>query len=647
MPLDNPSDIDPLGDQLHELASSLTPSDATREDVKRKMFRRIRSADSIAGARSALQPDPGMKERVWRSVSARITSPIPASLWDKVRDAASPQPSLRPSLATLRTRLTPAVRDGLGIRLLRLFAVTAALLLTARAAFLTVLPPHTVADSPVLLLPSQGEVSVLMGGLWERVPGEITLKKSVVIQTGSDGSATVIVHDNGVLRLGPGTTVAIQDVSDRPDPSLNLPTFAFEGGTLWVQSLIPEAATPGWSITTPYGRVSLNEGSISLQGGDQGVTVEVWDRLARAFDGRREITLVAGEKTFLTSSAAVVRKTDPSEEENAWVAENLKRDAVHRHEIALLQQERRVQNAGILPTSTLYPVKRVAEAVDVLLTFGDDAKTQKLLDQANTRLNEAAALLASGSGADAAQPLAEYKQLLLAVATGTGRDVDVRSLVQEQVASEVADVSAALPGDRGYLIKQTVLETSAALPQSSLKPEDVQGSVLVDTLVALTQRAQNGDASGAVLAFKSLVPTLSLTDATSPLPADVRKEAKAALSQFVQTLRQDQSTGTGVIIGSDLLQYLPGLAPAKAAMRSLTDAEIDTLVQQMYNRIFLFKQPRSRYDQLLSEFHSLEGNPDRGRILRRLYHALPANGLAQYVRTEIQQVREEVEGKTM
>jgi len=50
---------------------------------------------------------------------------------------------------------------------------------------------------------------------------------------------------------------------------------------------------------------------------------------------------------------------------------------------------------------------------------------------------------------------------------------------------------------------------------------------------------------------------------------------------------------------------------------------------------------RSRWNQLQAEFRAIRGNQDQGRILRALYHALPEEGLAQYVRTEIQKLREE------
>jgi hypothetical protein len=356
-------------------------------------------------------------------------------------------------------------------------------------------------------------------------------------------------------------------------------------------------------------------------------------------EGTRTLALVAGEGVRLGSVPSNVRKMTEREEASAWVANNLDRDAVRRKEIAVLQQKRRARSAGILPGSSLYPVKRVAEAVDILLTIGQEAKVQKLLDHANTRLNEAAALLASGTGTDAAQkPLDEYRQTLLAVATGSG---ELTKLVNDRVAQEVADSTAALPDDQAYLLKKTVLETSAELPESGVKPADVQGTMLVDTLAMLTQQAEEGGVSDALTTFQTLLPQLDMVDdATSSLSPEMRKEAKAALTAFAQTVEdKGLPTGTGaVVLGADVSRYLL----TRKQIVSLTDEQIEFFVQQMCSRIFLYKQPISRYNQLLPEFRSIEKSPHRGRILRRLYHALPENGLARYVRTEFQKVREEV-----
>ncbi|MDD4319244.1 MAG: DUF5667 domain-containing protein [Candidatus Peribacteraceae bacterium] len=635
---------------LSEAARAVEDPVDTREAVKRAILKRIRAPEVLRKAVEQTVPVPGKSKVLWKGILSRISSPLETGgFWDRVRASLAPSGEVQAFLrGRILGRLQPVPAVPFHYRMVRWTAVAAVLLLAIRVSPLLFLAPQSRASSPVLLVPAAGEVSVLMGGLWQPVQGEVILQKQAVIRTGAGGAATIIVHDDGVLRLGADTTVDLRDLSDRPSAAEEFPTIELQGGTLWVQSLVP-AIAPSWSIDVPGGRLVLHESSVSLAASEGDTEVQVWNRAVFLFQGKTERSLVAGEgMRMMPQGFSAVRSLTAAEEEGEWVSGNLRRDAVHRREIALLQQERRTKNAGILPTSPIYPVKRVAETVDMLFTFGQGARTQKLLQQASTRLNEAAALLATGSGAEAAEkPLEEYKQLLLAMGSGSGQDAVVSNMVQEQVAAEVSDVTAVLPDDDAYAIKKTVLETSAALPQSGVKPEDVEGVLLVDSLNALTRRAQEGDVAGASDAFKELEPSLALTtDRSSPLSQQLRKEARAALTVFAHILdTENREAGTGAtVLDPGITQYLP--SRPQPVVRSLSDDEINSLVMQMVNRIFLYKQPRSRYNQLLVEFRSVEGNADRGKILRRLYHALPEDGLARYVRTEFQKVREEVEASS-
>ncbi len=626
---------------LGRAQASLAPGQGVQQAIKARMQRRIATGALLQQAAAHIVPDASLAPKLWQRIAAHMEPMVSGSLWSLLRGAMKPSHEM---MAALRLRilahLEPApsrwnVQRGLKFAA----ALTLVLFAVRMSPFLFIASP-SIAESPVLLLPTSGEVSVLIGGLWQPVSEELTLQKGALIQVGHEGSATLIMHDDGVLRIASGTTVAVHDLSDRPAHSSQMLTFTLLGGKIWAQALIPEVVGRGWVIATSQGNVLVNQGSVSIEDAKDGIVdVQVWNRVAKVRSGVQDLSLLAGERMQLSHTSPALVKKIPDGPDSSWVNDNLERDAVHRKEVSLFQQQRRIRSAGILPTSTLYPVKRVAEAVDMLLTFGKEAKAQKLLDQADTRLNEATALLVQGSGSTAAQePLKEYRQTLLAVATGSGQDALLQQMVRDQVTAEVADVSATLPDDQGYLVKKTVLETSAALPQSGVSPEDVQGAVLVDQLTALTKRVHDGDLSGAQKEFVALEPMLTLTDERkSPLSSEVRKEAQSALRTFAQALEeQSREQGSGTIL---LGQFL---TPKKAApvQRTLTDAEIDALVEGIRSRIFLYSLPRSRYNQLLAEFRALDGNQDQGRILRRLHLALPEEGLARYVRTEFQRVRE-------
>jgi hypothetical protein len=400
------------------------------------------------------------------------------------------------------------------------------------------------------------------------------------------------------------------------------PTLTLFTGQIWVQGLIPEPLR-GLEIKTEYGRVMVQEGSVSIMENTD-VDVLTWHRRAQVTQRSETVYLVGGERTRLTEQGVlVVKKIGDEQYEDDWVTQNLERDAVHRKAIAQLQQERRAARAGILPTSPLYPVKRMAETMDVLLTFNEEARTQKRLDQANVRLNEATALLQEGDVEAVRIPLEEYRDSLLAVA-GASDDVALQLLISQALAEATGEVSAVLPDDHAYIIKEAVLEASAAVPDGTVSQSDVQGVLLVDTITALLQQVDlQGVSDTTVRIWSDLQGQLSvLDDETSPLRPEVRKEAQVLLSELAFTIvnQQEKNGIAEPLLITEVAAYLP---PDVQTIPILTEEEIMTIVQGIKDRIFVYSMQRSRINQLNAEFKSLEGHPDQGRILRRLYFALP------------------------
>jgi hypothetical protein len=68
---------------------------------------------------------------------------------------------------------------------------------------------------------------------------------------------------------------------------------------------------------------------------------------------------------------------------------------------------------------------------------------------------------------------------------------------------------------------------------------------------------------------------------------------------------------------------------------------VDAIVLQIRNRVIEgYQSHQGRQNQLQVEIRRLNGNPEQGRILRKLYHALPEEGLGTTVRSAIQEVAE-------
>ncbi len=298
--------------------------------------------------------------------------------------------------------------------------------------------------------------------------------------------------------------------------------------------------------------------------------------------------------------------------------------------------------AGILPTSFLYPAKRIAEEVDVLFTLGSDAKAEKRVRQADTRLSEAMTLLQNGENDEAADSLTEYRDTLVALASGTGDNL-VQFLVRKQIDDLSTSVTVATADSQLAAVQQAVLDVSAALPNADLKPRDIEGYVLVDKLTALNNSlVTSRNLTGAVVAYQEIQPYLkTLLAEDSDVHPLLQREAKSLLVSTASLMGQLQTEQRVVAmegVAADIAQYLP----PEPENILLSESELNAQVQAIVDRIFALKLPRSRYNELMNAMRDLEGNPNRGTILRRLYRALPENGLAGYVRTEIKELGDEL-----
>jgi len=592
--------------------------------VKQRLQARMTAPTILERAKKQLTPTKAMQKTIWARVRGATTAPDMESLFDRLRDMLVPSIDVREAIRSqLLMRISPKRMQLVPYRAMKWTAAMALFLLLVRTSPLIFIAPQTVADSAVTLVPTRGEVSVSIGGLWQPVNGELTLTPGMTLRT-HDGEASIIFHDDGVIRLGKNTSIQLHDTNDRLEPASELlPTITLFTGDLWVQGLVP-AYLRGITIATTYGHVTVHDGSVSISEDDL-VDVSIWNRRAVATHQGEDIQLVAGERVELwESNIPLVKKISDETYEDTWVTQNLGRDAVHRREIAQLQQDRRAMRAGILPTSKLYSVKRVAEEMDVLLTLGKEARVQKRLDQANTRLNEAAALIQEGDAESATAPLDDYQHTLLALATGSGDSTLAQFLLQQSVTEMSADVAAALPGDDAYLLKKVVLETSAALPDSLVGTNDVQGVLLVDTLAGLTQRVQEDREEDISAIWEELQPYLVLLQDDETVPADIRKEAHALLGEFAVAVAGEVDPEDIDPSLAELIETYGTEEGSQApVVPALTEEEVWAIVAGIRQRVFLYDMQRSRINQLTLELRALEGNPEQGRILRRLFSALP------------------------
>ncbi len=636
---------------LVDIGAALHPKTGAKERVRLQMRSKMVSApELLRAAVHQVRPAQAVQKRVWKHITG-AASVVALPVWEQLRQALSPDPVLRRRVwAHITGQMQPVYARALVSRPLKIIAAFAVLLLTVRLSPVLFLAPTTVAESAITVQPTKGQVEILIGGLWQPLQGELLLHQPAVLQT-QDSEATIMLHDDAVIRMAAHTTLALNDTADRPEPSLTQPTLALQRGTVWVLGLVPRGVD-GISIGTSQGRVTVQEGSVSIAQEGPQIAVQVWYRGASVARRGQQMALVAGEEVMLTRSpAAVIGTIDAAAYEDAWVNRNVAMDAAHQHEIAELQQQRRAANAGILPDSTLYPAKRFAEAVDVLFTFTSEARAKKLLTQANTRFDEAAALLTRGTGSDATGPLREYKETLLAVASGAIKSPEVEELVRQDLEAASAGVAAALPDDPAYALKQAVRGAIAALPEtaanSSVQSQS-QVSELFDELAAVKHRADSGETQDAKADLQKIQTALPLDGTGSQLSADVRKEVEAAIFTISAAVN-DRAAGAVIKLEPELPSRATQRTLDRIANRGRSSSsvepdplnadEIAVIVLQIRNRVVEgYSSPEGREGQLRLEVNRLEHYPDadEAKILQELYQTLRPYGLGMDVRDAMQ-----------
>ncbi len=622
---------------LHRLSEGIRPSD----DLKLRIGKHIQSriGGDLHALASSQTVDASARVRIFERISASIS---PAFGRDLERLASrfplSPLPLLREALLM---RLQPRSIGFFGQWMKWSFAFILLAFLVRISPFVFT-APSLRAQTGVYLLP-KGEVSLLHGSLWENVTDSLLLDRATTIRTGPSGSATIILHDDGVLRLAPNTEISLQDLSDRPMKNGDH-TATLSFGQMWIFGLVP-TFVDGISIHTRSGDLAINEGSVSVFDDGTSIAVAPYDRGVTVTTPAQTFFLIAPERLSARgSNRLMASRSTKTDQESLWVQENLKNDAVHRSDLAKLLSAQKKQDTAILPTSFLYPAKRFAEEVDVFFAFSETEKSEKRLAQANSRLHEAFALLHDGKDSEAKIPFSEYRSTLLSLAS-SNQDNLVQSLIREQVASASTSLLDAEQTSSGSmtLLLSAVHDVSTILPDANLRPEDIQGYILIDRLSRMNKNLQDPEGGqNAVAQYENIRPYLAtLLRDQSSTNVLLKKEAIALLVSSSHELTSASLDETSrKALSADIAQYLPQEKEDVLVSEEQLNAQVDV----MMDRIFMFRHPRSRYNQILVEMQGLEGNPRRGTLLRRLKIALP-DALGEYVNTEIKKLGDELKAK--
>lgn len=629
---------------LDRLVRKETPSPAFRRAVLGRVQAKISASNALTNTIASVHPTATMHRRLKQRILSTI-HPASSIALESLTEALYPSHQVFARIKNaILLRLEPQQKPLFGWSM-KWTAAVAVLVLAIRAMPFLLLAPSTYADVRVQLIPS-GAVFIYENNAWTPVNAPTLLSTSTMIRT-DDGRATLIVGDRGIVRVTENSVLRMNENATSHTLRDAESVARLIRGKIWALGLIP-AFADGITIETVGGTVSVNTGSVGIEGDETKTTVTAYDRGATVTNAKQTVFIVAGERVITKEDTPLAITTLKQNAFSApWVVDNLKQDAVHREEIAELQAERQAQGAGILPTSFLYPAKRFAEKVDVLFTLTQDGRTEKRIAQANTRLHEALALMKSGDNAEATASLSEYKDSLIQMAEGE-EDNLVKYLLRKQIASASVSLSngeQSNPTASVELLKKAVSDVSSALPSADLKPKDVEGYILVDTLASINHTLSvSNDATSAARTYAEIRPYLeSLLDEKNGSDPLLQKEAKSLLVSTSILAKKANVAGQNSILSaleSDIAQYVP----KEQEQIIVSEEQLNARVSAMINRIFIFRAHQSRYNQLVTEMNALKGDPNQGTLLRRLKSSLPV-ALGEYVNGEIKTLGGELKGR--
>lgn len=584
---------------------SAVPSSTIRQEVMDRIaYPALR--ERFSAVRNSLELPALLMERLRREVLGRMNILQPVPLWHGV---------------------------------LKWGAVTTILAVLLRLAptFLIASPLEAVSVST--LIPLSGSVSITEGAGWKLLTARMDLTKPLTVRTGNESAATMIFGDFAVLRLDANTEVTLQEAAFEPPQSRKEAIARVAYGQLWATSLLPETLNVATKLVLPQGTVILKQGSISLLTDPQQSTIQVFRRFTEV-EGTEgvPVRLVEGEQLTLrgenTEERHLITEAMRNEE---WVKTNIVRDAAHHTEVEAHRQAFAQSAAGILPTSTFYTLKRAAEEIDLWLTFHSGTKHEKKLQHAQTRINEAVALLEQGEEEAALQPLAEYKVAIRELASVT--EEEALELLNSSLILSSTTVASALPHSPLYDVKKTLVEVSSELPDSNLTLSEVDLYLLSDALLEIEELIANGEIEQGAAAFHELEGAVASVLEREILEEEVvekdsLKALKTILRSIAFSLEQAEETSPAELASTieDLQKRVEGNLPAEPTpviadtdneKICMSPTEITRRTNAFLSSVFTYQTPRGQRNEVLRQISLLPDCAQSGRILSKVMNKVP------------------------
>ncbi len=206
---------------LSGLKKDIRPKAGLEERIKQKVAKRITTKSPLfTELQEHLTPKAKLRDSIWSNITSRIDLPARDAM-AQLKDTLSPSEAFKLKLRThvlqSLSKLEQVDRQSFAPVTLKWVAAFALFGIFVRMSPMLFVASPTVARTEALLLVTRGEVAVGIDGKWETVDREIALQPGMMLRT-HDGEASIVLHDDGVIRLSDRTTFRLDDLSDSLGP---------------------------------------------------------------------------------------------------------------------------------------------------------------------------------------------------------------------------------------------------------------------------------------------------------------------------------------------------------------------------------------------------------------------------------------------
>ena len=478
--------------------------------------------------------------------------------------------------------------------------------------------------APVASASSQNRLEVVEGDVFVNgvlVEGQTILQIGDSIMTSDGSMAHLIFLDDSRMTLGPSSQVDIVDSWMDPENRANTRIVVEQSmGRAWTQVLNLVSKDASFVLQFPQGQLTATQrASFDVEVNEAESRVEVARSLVDiAVDLPEESYAgILGQDAVLTVSDEIASSTVlDSEKEDVWWTFNLAYGKSYSRTLDENYQQENVSLALILPGNPLYGLKTFREDLQVSLAFTSEAKQDLLIQQAESRLNEAQILLARGETDKATEVLEDYQDTVLAASlTGGSGNEELLAQFDETQKQVFADPTAS---EADALLQEHLSTTSKLLTEDLFEQNAFSLQSASQQLQQVPDLVADGLYEEAILALENYQSSsLSLLVDLENVDMEKREELVSSLLEQkladVQLLRVIASMPElygSVDLSGTVLEQLSLLA-LSLREKELGDLsaffelnEYDELVQQdLYDRI---KNGAPMTEELADQFTSLE-----------------------------------------